>query len=217
MRITLTGSDEIGHTPELGTVVLSLRHEGTDRTRVLEDTRHLAGVIQADIDRLRGAGGPVTESHTDSLSIHSWVPTDRDGNPQERIHVASIPIRVEFSDFDELSARSYSWSGLDGVVVDRVEWTLREETRQELEERTLTGALRDACRRGRILAAAAGADDVRVVEVADRGMLRGGGGGDGAPQLRMARAMAAPGGDGGLRIEPADVLVRAEVDVILEA
>lgn len=219
MRITLRGTDELGAPPERGTARLLLQYEGTDRSRVLADTRRLALTVQADVDSLRGPDGPVTDVHTDSLAVRSWVPVDRDGRPQERVHVATIPVRVEFSDFDELSTRTFTWSGLEGVVVEGVDWDLTDATRRDLEERTLTGALADARRRARILAAAAGAGDVRVVEVADRGML-GGGGDDGSftpVGIAGARMLAAPGGDEGLRIEPRDVVVRAEVDVVLEA
>ncbi len=219
MRITLRGTDELGAPPERGTVSLRLQHEGTDRSRVLDDTRRLALTIQSDADTLRDPHGPVTDLHTDSLAIHSWVPTDRDGRPQERVHVASIPARIEFSDFEELSARTFAWSALEGVVVEGVDWDLTDATRRDLEERTLTGALGDARRRARVLAAAAGAGEVRVVEVADRGMLGEGGDSGGALPVGVAgaRMLAAPGGEGGLRIEPQDVVVRAEVDVVLEA
>ena len=219
MRITLRGTDELGAPPERGAVRLRLEHEGTDRSRVLEDTRRLALDLQEDVRVLSAPGGPVTDFHTDALAVHSWVPTDRDGKPQDRVHTASIPARVEFSDFEELSRSSFTWSSREGVVVEGVEWDLTDTTRRDLEERTLAGALGDARRRARVLAAAAGAGDVRVVEVADRGML-GGGGDSGGPTpvgIAGARMLGAPGGDEGLRIEPRDVVVRAEVDVVLEA
>lgn len=219
MRITLRGTDELGAPPERGTVRLRLQHEGADRSRVLEDTRRLVLGIQEDVRVLRAPGGPVTDFHTDALAVHSWVPTDRDDRPQDRVHTASIPAWVEFSDFEELSARSFAWSAQEGVVVEGVDWDLTDGTRRDLEERTLAAALGDATRRARVLAAAAGAGDVRVVEVADRGMLGGSGDPGGATPVGVAGAwmLAAPAGDEGLRIEPRDVVVRAEVDVVLEA
>lgn len=221
MRFTLTGTHELSRAPERATLHLLVQHEGSRRTEVLASTRALANSVQEEARSLlgRGEAGPVASVHTGAVSVRSWMPTDRDGVPLARVHAASIGLEVEFRDFEDLSIRVVEWSEQEGVTVVGLDWDLTQTTRRGLQEETLTGALADACRRARVLAGAAGAGEVRVVEVADRGML-GGGGSEAVPVARVGARMfstASGGGDDGLRVEPRDVVVRAEVDAVLEA
>lgn len=221
MRITLTGSHRVDVRPERATLHVEIRCEGVDRVSVVSRARHLASELQVEIDAMRtGEAAPVTASTTGPVSVRSWVPTDHDGHPQERIHSASLPVTVEFRDFDELGSCAFRWSTRQGVDVGHIEWKLSEQTRVDLERLVLGDALRDATRRAQVLADAAGAGQVRIVEIAERGML-GGGGNDPGPQPRMARLMAvssddAAGGDR-VTIHPEDVTVGQDVDVVYDA
>ena len=219
MRITLSGHDRIEARPERATLHLEAAREGTDRARVVAETRRIASALQSEIEALKVDGGPATQATTGAISVRSWVPTDRDGHPQEPRHAASIAMTVEFADFDDLGARAFDRSSRDGVTVGHIDWDLTDDTRSDLEERALTGALRDAPRRARVLAGAAGEGDVHTVEIADHGMLHCGPG-DGGTQPRMARMMvgsAAGGGGEDVRVEPEDVSVEARIDVVFEA
>lgn len=220
MRITLTGSHRTDVRPERATLHVEIRCEGVDRVSVVAGTRHLAAELQAEIDAMRtGEAAPITGATTASVSVRSWVPTDRDGHPQERVHAATLSMTVEFRDFEELGACAFRWAARPGVDVGRIEWSLAEQTRGDVERQVLGDALRDATRRAQILADAAGAGEVRIVEIAERGML--GGGNDPGPQPRMARMMAVSANDvaGGDRvtINPEDVSIEQEVDVVFEA
>ena len=84
-----------------------------------------------------------------------------------------------------------------------------------LEESALTEAVADARRRAQVMAAAAGAGEVRVLEVADPGLLSGGEAAQDSG-VRFARAYGANGGEG-IAVVPEDVTVEAAVQVRFEA
>ena len=120
---------------------------------------------------------------------------------------------VKFRDFPTLAGFADHWGGRPGVTLGHIEWTLTETRQKETERSVLAQAVEVARERAQVLATAAGAGEVRCLEVSDPGML--GHRTEGEPMMlaasRSAYAKDAGGGGEGIEIAPEDVDVEATV------
>ena len=120
---------------------------------------------------------------------------------------------VKFRDFPTLAGFADHWGGRPGVTLGHIEWTLTEARQKETERSVLAQAVEVAREQAQVLATAAGAGEVRCLEVSDPGML--GHRTEGEPMMlaasRSAYAKDAGGGGEGIEIAPEDVDVEATV------
>lgn len=221
MDITVIGSAEASLSPDRALLHVSVTHEGPDREEVVGRTTELARQVDAAVADLRQAEpSPVTASHLEPLQASSWRsqpmpyeggPGSRDGGVETQ-HRASVAIRVEFGDVPALAEFGAVWGLVPGVNLDHVEWTLTRDRRRLLEDSTLVAAVSDARSRAAALAAATEAGELTIVEVADPGLLGGGGRPEMLPK-DVAMGMASYSGGGALDLSPQDITVRTQVHV----
>jgi uncharacterized protein YggE len=174
MEITVVGTHEYSVPPERGTVHLDVGFEGSDLTRAVHASTELVNALNGHLEQLRAGGaGAVTWHAVGPLGTRSWRPYNNQGNVLPMRHAATAHVQAKFRDFVGLARFTTDWGARDGVRLGRVEWTVTEQRRAELESATLECAVRDARRRALVIARTVGADDVEVVEVADPGLLSG--------------------------------------------
>lgn len=174
MEITVVGTHEYSVPPERGTVSLTVGFEGDELAGVVRGSTELINALNGHLEQLRaGKTGVVTWHAVGPLGTRSWRPFNNQGQVLPLRHAATAHVQAKFRDFAALARFTADWGARDGVRLDGVEWTVTEQRRAELESGTLERAVRDARRRATVIARAAGAHDVVIVEVADPGLLSG--------------------------------------------
>lgn len=214
MDITVVGRARASFAPERATLHLTLGHEGGDKEQVLRATTELAQRFAAHVDELRHREpSPTTWSALLAVRTRSWRPWSDQGQVLPMRHAAACEAQVKYRDFQALAATVDAWGGQGGVTVGRVEWALTEATRERRQVEVLQRAVADARSRALTIAQAAGHTDVQWLEVADPGLLPGGGRSAGGPELSpMAmRAGATAGGREGVDLAPEDIAWEVEV------
>lgn len=212
MQITVEGRHTESVPPELASVHLRVEQEGTNRDAVLG---HVTDVINRLTAALKAEGdvGTITTLRILPVSTSSWTPTNEQGKPFAPRYTARGRARATFSDFAALSSFMDTW-GRDDVELDQVEWELTDERRRSLEDDVLGRAVEAAEARARTMALAAGAGDVRFVELADQGLLAEArdemlAGGYGAARQMMSKSS-------GVELHPEDIDVTATVHARFE-
>jgi uncharacterized protein YggE len=210
MEITVAGTGTASLRPERATVHLTAGFEGPEPQSAKERTAELVQRLAADVARLRAADpSPTTWSAVLPVRTFSWRPFSDKGNLTPLVHRALAEVRVKFRDVGALARFVDAWAGVDGITIAGVRWTLTEATRQAQERRVLTQAVEQARARALVIAAAAGAGDVRIVEVADPGLLAGDRRGTAPPSAVAARSGAADAG--AVDLAPEDIEISAVV------
>lgn len=215
MRITFSGHAEATVAPERGNVHLSFSAEHLDQQAALRAVEDAANWLIADLKPLRS--GPVTWYAMDAITTTNWQPRDERGRAQARQYRAECHAQVTFKDFFALSTAVSRWAERPTMSVGQVEWRLTDETRARIEADVLVAALADAHQRATIAAGYLGAPTLRVVEVADPGLL--GGGHDAAPPARPLFARAASFSDSGRGVElsPQEITISSTLHVQFDA
>lgn len=216
VEITVRGSYTAYAPPQRATLRVTVGIEGPSSEPVYRQAAKSAQALTDDITRLHNPeAGPVTWWSSGQLRTWANRPWNQDGKLRPLVHHAQVSVSAKFSDFDELSALAGRAMAITGVSVERIEWALREVKRVQLTAQVRAEAVRDARARAQAYADALDLGPVRIVALADAGMLGQGlapaGGGGITP---YARSAAAPGGAGGSGVEftPEDIAVSAEVD-----
>lgn len=217
MQITVVGTHELMLPAERGTVHLVVGFESHDAAQAMQATQQRAAELRAQFERWCEPGGPATWFAVDAVGTRSWRPYHK-GAPQRTMHGATVRMRVKFRDFAALGDAAAAWGELEGLRIERMEWTLTEATRRAREDEVLDAAIARARRRAERMAAAIGAGEVRCVQLADPGMLRGVGGQAGPGDSPMlARAFATPGGAegaNGVELSPEDITIATSVHAV---
>ena len=99
-----------------------------------------------------------------------------------------------------------------GASIAGIDWALTAARREQLIGQVRRAAVQDAVAKAQAYADAVGAGTVRVVAIADAGMLGEGLHPTQAPSAKFARAVAADSG-GPVEFTPEDIATAAEVDV----
>jgi uncharacterized protein len=157
-----------------------------------------AGMIDELGRTLAGLGGvaltPETIRAALTWSAHSYTTqVEREHNPETgRFEptgkiLASVNVTVTARDFDLLDELGSAFARLDGLVVDGVSWHVDNDNPAWATVRAL--AVEAAIRKGRDYAAALGTSVTGVEQLADAGLLDGGG--PGVPFARAASRMVA--------------------------
>jgi uncharacterized protein YggE len=211
--ITVRGSFEAHYPAERATLELSLGFEGATREPVVDATARLYTEIT---DALRGIhhphSGPVTWWAGDQVRAWSEKPWNKDGLQLPPVHHARVEVRAKFRDFAVLGSWAANLSERSGVTVRGITWALTENRRIALTQHARTQAVDDARAKATAYAGALELSRVRVLELADAGML-----GDGlrpaeASSGGYARATAMSASQGELQLKPEDIGVAASVD-----
>lgn len=215
MIITVVGRRQESRVPELAVLSLRLAFESEDAGAAMAELTRQATRLTDELAELRAADpSPTSASTVQAPGTRSWRPWSNDGMEPPPRHEASLSATVTFRDFAALSDWATRWGGRSGWSLQGVEWTLTEPVRANLERAALEGAVADARTRAETIAAASGAGQVTVLDVADPGLLARTAEGGQIVSAMMERAMAKSGGEGeGVAIAPEAV----EVEVVLHA
>lgn len=154
--------------------------------------------------------GPVTWWSSQQLRTWARRPHHSEGTQLPLVHHAQVSFSAKFADFGQLGAWLGRLTDVPGFAVGGIDWSLTAARRGSVERQVRTEAVRDARRRAQTYAEALDLGEVRLLALADAGMLGQGlapvhGGGVGFSR------MAASGG-GEVAFVPEDVEVRALVD-----
>lgn len=211
MLISVHGESHVEVAPERAVASLSVSVDDATRVRALERiTATLAGFDER-LGALRESGA-VEKFRADA--VRTWAGHEgRFG--QERVY-ATATIAAHFLDFEALGRFLTDAAARDGVALQGVTWCLTDATERARRDECIAGAVARATGRAQAMAHAAGAGEVRIVEIADPGLLgdAGGGGMAGAPRFAMMKATLA---DDALGVEPEDVRVEVALQLRFEA
>ena len=214
MEITVSGTGRSSLRPERATLHLTAGFESGDKAEAMSEATRVVNELSADLRRLKELDpSPTTWSAVLPIGTRSWRPWSDQGAILPMRHAASARIMVKFRDFPTLAGFADHWGGRPGVTLGHIEWTLTEARQKETERSVLAQAVEVARERAQVLATAAGAGEVRCLEVSDPGML--GHRTEGEPMMlaasRSAYAKDAGGGGEGIEIAPEDVDIEATV------
>lgn len=214
VEITVRGEHEVRRTPERATATVAVRTEGASGE---EAQAHLGAAAARVADSLRALHdpehGPVTWWSSDTVRSSARRPHHDKGKQLPLVHTSAQGFTAKFSDFERLGAWLTASAAVPGLSVAGVAWTLTDVVRTGLVVRARHEAVRAARAKAQDYADAAGLGPVRLVALADAGML-----GDGlspvhaptsGPATRMA-ASATAGPD--ISFAPEDVVLLARVD-----
>jgi uncharacterized protein YggE len=214
VEITVRGSSLRRHPAERGTVHAYVAAEGAEAGEVFDAVARSVEEVQAGVSGLHDPdSGPVTRWFGQEVRTRAARPWNDEGKQLPFVHHARADLEVEFSDFGVLSTWLRETAELRGFAVDRVEWTLTDERRTELEREARVGAVESAREKAAAYAGALGYRDVRALEIADAGMLGGQRQSEGGDGVMFARTAAF--GDAGrseLRLLPEDIEIAVKVD-----
>ena len=214
MEITVSGTGRSSLRPERATLHLTAGFESGDKAEAMSEATRVVNELSADLRRLKELDpSPTTWSAVLPIGTRSWRPWSDQGAILPMRHAASARIMVKFRDFPTLAGFADHWGGRPGITLGHIEWTLTEARQKETERSVLAQAVEVARERAQVLATAAGAGEVRCLEVSDPGML--GHRTEGEPMMlaasRSAYAKDAGGGGEGIEIAPEDVDIEATV------
>ncbi len=221
VRITVRGSAELTHPPELATVHIEVAEEGGERAAVHRSVSETATRLAGEI-AVRAEGATPSVTRWSSEQVRTWSyrePTKFGGSGV--VHHAAVAFEVcfvpggdtsvdpdEMPDFGDLDAWLSAAVALSGVEMRHIDWALTDAHRTELTDRARTLAVRDAHERAAAYARDLNLATVRPVEIADPGLL----GTPGEPPGRLMRAAFSTSGGMEVELRPQPIVVRAEVD-----
>lgn len=214
VEITVRGSHTAFAPPERATVRLTVALEAGDPNSVYSSTVEVANGLRRSIETLHDpANGPVTWWSSDQVQTWAARPWHKEGKRLPLVFHARASFQVKFSDFAELSRWVTSVVDLPGTSIQGIEWALTAAHRDTLNAEVRGAAVKNALAKAQAYADAIGAGKVRVLAVADAGMLGEGLHPVSAPPASFQRAAAAGGGGGGgVEFAPQDISVSADVD-----
>ncbi|MGC9668824.1 SIMPL domain-containing protein [Planosporangium sp. 12N6] len=184
--------------PELARLTVAVEARDADRERTL---RRLAERTEALRDLLDRYAGAIERRETGGVTVY---PEIRMGE-RVRAYVGSVSTLITFSDFSDLGEVVLALADQDLTTVHGPYWSLRPDSAAYGEARR--AAIADALVRAREYADALGARLVRLIELADAGLI-----GDQGPQPMMMAARAEFGGAPRLDLDPVRQTVRAVVE-----
>lgn len=211
VEITVAGSFTAYQRPERAVVRATLALEADTAERVHARAAESQQAVTALVTPLHDPDrGHVTWWSSDQVRTWAQRPWNQDGVQLPLVHHARVAYQVKFRDFAELGRFLSAAGAVPGFVVDGIEWALTVARQDELVGRVRAEAVREAREKAQAYADAAGLGPVRLVAVADAGMLGDGLHPTGPAPAGIAR-MAAVGGGAELSFAPQDVAVAADV------
>lgn len=210
VTITVRGEHEMRVPPERGTVHVTVRAEGHERTGVVETAMRLAEPVRTSITERQGSGS-VTDWTSKRLAVRAERPWNSEGKQLALVYYASVDFTATFAEASDLSVWVSEISVWDGVDIGAVHWHLTPPTRAEIEREVASSAVGVAVRRAEAYASTLGLQTVVPLEIADTGLISREQ--TPAPQMMMARGAAfvaesAPA----MEYEPEEIVISATVE-----
>lgn len=218
MEITVVGTAHASARPERATVRATVTVEdATNAQDVVARVTAVAERLERDLAELAARPtNPLVGSTVSGVRTNTWQPYGPDGEGERRFG-ASATVTAEFRDVTALGETLAAWGRVDEIQLDGVEWHLAPSTRDTLEAKLLTDAVKEAQSRARIIAWSAGAADVTPVEIADPGLLSR----SCAPAVPTggyaARAVSATGAADALTVRADDLHLTVQVHARFQA
>lgn len=217
MEFTTQGSAVASVPPELATLHVSAGFEGDSLEEVVGRASDLTAQLRAELEHW--AAGPqaaLTQWSVLPLATRAWRPWSDRGEQLPMRYAAHAPLSATLSDVAVLSKLADTWGRREGVSLGSVEWSLTPARRQDVEDDLLGEAVARARHRADVMARAAGCDRLRLVAVADAGLLSMAIGEPGVARFAgAARAMAldaaGASAEGGFDLTPAPLDVAVTV------
>jgi len=219
VSITVQGSFESFHPAERAIIRLKVGFEGPDKAKAYTSTARAASEIGEQLGSLYAPDhGPVTWWSSEQIRTWSQRPWNQDGKQLPLVHHAMVTFQAKFSDFARLGEWISDVAARPGVAIEQIEWALTERRRIEVTRQAREGAVGDAQAKAKAYADSLGLAKVRVIAIADQGMLGDRAGAHALAGGGMARAayMSARGGPE-ISFVPEDIAVSARVDAMFEA
>lgn len=211
--ITVRGAHTAYTPPERATVMLTIGIDAPEAAIASRNVASSADIVRRSIEPLHNPqSGPVTWWSSDQLRTWATRPWNKDGKVLPLVHHARVTFSVKFSDFAQLSTWLSTTVDVPGASIAGIDWALTAARREQLIGQVRRAAVQDAVAKAQAYADAVGAGTVRVVAIADAGMLGEGLHPTQAPSAKFARAVAADSG-GPVEFTPEDIATAAEVDV----
>lgn len=204
-HIRVVGEAVVSAPPDQAAIELGVVTEApTAQAAVAENARRLANVL-GQLRKLLGESGEIRTAGY-SLSPNFRHPRDG-GKPEITGYTASNLVQVKVSDLTRVGAVIDAAIGAGANVVERLRFTLRDET--ALRKQALAEATRNARARAEAIAAAAGLKIVQVLSLQEGGL----------PEIRPAREMllaAASPAAAPTQVEAGAVEVQARVSLLVQ-
>lgn len=209
LEITVRGSAEQHFAAERATVTMAADIESGDKQQVYDDA---VAVVEPLVMQLRGLAdrGAVTTWASEQVRVYSHRPWTADGFRGEPQHVARVQVAAEFTDFERLSGFIDYWAGKDGVEVAGVTWDVTARNRRVYEADVRKAAVDNAITKAQAYADAVRRGRVIALQIADPGMLNGGG--DHTPTPMAMSLAASESGQADLDLTPDEIVIHVEVD-----
>ncbi len=214
IEITVRGSSSCFTPPERATVVLTVAIDGPDPALVSRGVAASAEVVRRSIEALHDPErGPVTWWSSGQVSTWASRPWNQHGKVLPLVHHARVTFSVKFADFTRLAMWLADTIEVSGVSVGGVEWALTEARGRQVLTEVRAAAVADALAKAQTYADAVGAGPVRVLAIADAGMLGEGMHPTADSTPLFARMASAEAGAASINLVPEDVVTVAEVDL----
>ena len=210
--ITVRGEHEARIFPEQAVARVTLRAEGPDRGRVVEQIAALASPLLDDL-KSRKESGSLQDWSSEQVNIWASRPWAADGTQLGLVQYASLSLSATFTDFTTLSWWISEIAETEGVQIDGVAWQLTPETAASTEGQVAADAVRVAVDRATAYASAIGLTSVTPLEIADLGLLTRSEA-SAQPEMRMMKASFAAdsGGAPPMEFHPQEIMVSAGVE-----
>lgn len=213
VTITVRGENEARILPERAVAHVTASVDGPTRGGVVEAVAAVLEPLRADLTS-RKAAGTIADWVSQRVAVWSDRPWNNEGKQLDLVHHASVEITATFTDFLALSDWLNTVAEQEGLQVGNVEWQLSPATRAKTEREVATAAVNVAVERAQAYATAIGRNTVTPLEIADLGLLTGGG--DTTPRpavFKGARAMmSADAGAPAIDFRPDDIVISAAVE-----
>jgi uncharacterized protein YggE len=209
LEITVRGSAEQRFAAERATATLAASIESTDKQQVYDDA---VAVLEPLVMQLRELAdrSAVSTWSSDQVRVYSHRPFNADGIRGELQHVARLQITAEFTDFERLSGFVDYWAGRDGIEISGLDWDVTVRNRRAYESEVRKAAVDNAITKAQAYADAVRRGRVTALQIADPGMLNGGG--DQSPIPLMMTSAVGSETSSGLDLTPEEIVIHVEVD-----
>jgi len=214
--VSVRGSSVVRRSPELATAHIGIEFDGDERSSVIERARTTQAVVSAGLGEHDAPSDGVVAWSAPQLRVWEARPWSQQGEQLPLVHHAAATLDAVFDDRERLAAWLTSISGVDGVAVHQLDWTLSDDTRLAVETEALAAAVADARRRADTIASALGFLTLRPIAISDPGLLSADGihtDASDAMSPRVMKAASAPSSNDGVVLEPDDV----EIEVVVHA
>ncbi|MFB6233694.1 MAG: SIMPL domain-containing protein [Haloarculaceae archaeon] len=203
--ITVTGSAEKRAAPDRAVVEVSVEATGSSATAVRDE---LATQSEQLTQALLSSGIAEDQITTDQFSIRERREPPREGEkPAQPVYYGTHSFTIDIDNVNQVGSVIDTAIGGGADSVDRIEYTLSESKRTDLRQQALETAVSNARSEAELLAAQV---DSRIVDV--RQVTTSGGG----VSPRFVETAAALDSGGSTELQPGDVTVSAQVEVVYE-